>query len=141
MINGRKEVQLQFAFDAAGFISIMLDTQRKDLMKCISDMVLKKVEKNSVYAEYILNPITMLKYAKLPPCFLVTGAQDLIEKDTLKLADGLNQKGFKYKLMQFGVGKERKLDHVFAVKFPKWPESREVIEKMIEYFSEGEYHE
>ena len=142
-INGSSKLQeafqeegLGFRFKAAGFVSICLDTQRKDLMKCISNMVLSKEEYGNAYARYILDPVIMLDEAEYPPVYLVTSDQDLIQKDTFKLVEGFKKHGVGYRLSNFPKGKERKLDHVFAVKFPKWPESREVFNGMVDYFME-----
>lgn len=105
-------------------------------MKCISNMVLSKEEYGNAYARYILDPVIMLDEAEYPPVYLVTSDQDLIQKDTFKLVEGFKKHGVGYRLSNFPKGKERKLDHVFAVKFPKWPESREVFNGMVDYFME-----
>ncbi len=142
-INGSSKLQeafgedaLGFDFKAAGLISIFLDTQRTDLMKSVSDRVLAKGDENRAFAQYILDPVLMVKDSVYPPMFLVTGKQDLIENDTLKYESAQKASGTKVKLLSFPEGKERKLDHVFAVKFPKWPESREVYKGMTEFFEE-----
>ncbi len=135
--NAFQEKGVGFEFQAAGFISICLDTQRKDLMKCISDVVLSKEEQRMPYAKYILNPISMVDVAYYPPIYLVTGDQDLIQKDTFKLEQALKKHQVKCQLKNFPKGKERALDHVFAVKYPTWPESREVFQRMTNYFQEG----
>ncbi len=129
------------SFQAAGFISIFLDTQRDDLMKCVSDRVLADDAKDEPFAEYILDPVRMLDQADYPPLYLLTGAQDAIRKDTMKLAAALDARGMAYQLKDFPKGKERALDHVFAVKFPKWPESREAFDGMIRYFKEAKQDE
>ncbi len=128
----------KFNFRAAGFISIFLDTQRKDIMRAINDQVLAKEDRNMPYAPYILNPVSMVGESTYPPIFLVTGAQDLVQKDTLKYEKALKKRRIPCRLLNFPAGKERKLDHVFAVKFPKWPESRKVYRQMMEFFGEGD---
>ncbi len=131
----------KFAFRAAGFISIFLDTQRKDILRAISDQVLAKGEEKASYAPYILDPVSMVDISSYPPLFLVTGKQDLVQKDTMKYAQALKKNHVPYRLLNFPAGKERKLDHVFAVKFPKWPESRDVYQKMTAYFEEAKTNE
>ncbi len=125
-----------FGFRAAGFISIFLDTHRKDIMRAVSDRVLAPGEEKEPYAPYILDPVYMVEKSSCPPLFLVTGSQDLIRKDTIKLAKALKKRHRPFRLLDFPAGEERTLDHVFAVKFPKWPESREVYQKMMAYFDE-----
>lgn len=133
-----QEKDFAFQFAGAGLISIFLDTQRKDMMKCVSDMVLAQEEQAFPYAPYLLDPIQMLKETCYPPLYLVSGEQDLIQKDTLKFVDALQKNQYHYRFLNFPKGKERKLDHVFAVKYPKWPESKQVFEEMINYFKEVE---
>ena len=144
-ICGSKELQQafgeeppKFAFLAGGFVSIFLDTQRKDILMAISDQVLAKGQEKAAYAPYILDPVSMVDISSYPPLFLVTGKQDLVQKDTMKYAQALKRNHMPYRLMNFPAGKKRKLDHVFAVKFPKWPESRMVYRRMTAFFTEVE---
>ena len=67
--------------------------------------------------------------------------QDLVQKDTLKYEAALKKNHVSYRLLNLPAGKERKLDYVFAVKFPKWPESRDVYQKMTAFFGEAESRE
>lgn len=126
----------QIPFKAAGFVSIMLDTQRKDLMRAISDMVTDEQDAGQPWEEYLLDPATLLDKVQLPPLFLVTSDEDLIGKDTRKLDRLLNETERPHRLMDFPKGTERKLVHVFSVSFPMYPESREVFESMDTYFRE-----
>ncbi len=125
-----------FSFRAAGFVSIMLDTQRKDLMRAISDVVTGRDDKGRPYEGYLLDPASLLAEASLPPLFLVTSAEDLIGGDTRKLDRLLTEKGVPHTLLDFPKGTERKLVHVFSVGYPMYPESREVFAKMDAYFRE-----
>ncbi len=140
-VNSSKKLQCCFGmlptgidFKASALISIMLDTQRNDIMKAINDAVTDGNDEGKPYLPYILNPAKCLEEAALPPVYLVTGEQDLIQKDTLKL--DMLLKG-KHVLKNYPKGKERKLDHVFSVKFPKYPESVELFEE-IDGFFKGE---
>ena len=144
-INNSRELQKAFeiaptglVFKAAAFISIMLDTQRKDIMMVLNDVVTDDEDKGKEYEKYLLDPVTLLDVSEPCPIIMITGKQDLIQKDTLKLSMALEEKGTKTMLMNFPKGKERKLDHVFSVKFPKWPESRDVENGIKDFLLEEE---
>ena len=124
-------------FNAAGLISIMLDTQRKDLMRAISDMVTDEKDEGMPWEQYLLDPASLLQKAELPPLFLVTSDEDLIGKDTRKLDRLLNETERPHRLRDFPKGAERKLVHVFSVCYPMYPESREVFTKMEAFFKEA----
>lgn len=125
-----------FSFRAAGLVSIMLDTQRSDLMRAINSVVTNQEDRGKPYETYLLDPARLLDAAKLPPLFLVTSAEDLIGKDTLKFERLLTERGFAHTLLNFPKGTERKLPHVFSVMYPMYPESREVFTKMDAFFRE-----
>ncbi len=143
-INGSEKLKRDFGiegagipFRAGGFISIMLDTQRRDLMCAINNVVTDKSDRGRPYEQYLLDTAKLLNEAVLPPLFLVTSAEDLIGKDTLKLDSLLTEKGFAHTLLNFPKGSERKLVHVFSVMYPMVPESREVFTKMDAFFKEA----
>lgn len=121
-------------FKAAGFISIMLDTQRKDLMAAITSVVANRYERKLPCGKYLLDPSKMLDEAVLPPLYMVTSAEDLIQKDTLKLDRLLHRKNMKHKVRNFAKGTDHELVHVFSVMYPMYEESRQVYEEMDAYF-------
>ena len=123
-------------FKAAGFISIMLDTQRRDLMMAISSAVTDRKDRKKPCAKYLLDPSKLLEEAVLPPLFMVTSAEDLIQKDTLKLDRLLYRKNIKHTVKNFPEGEENELVHVFSVMYPMYKESREVYSLMDAYFKE-----
>ena len=143
-INGSETLQKEFGikgadipFRAAGFVSIMLDTQRRDLMRAINNVVTDKSDRGTAYEKYLLDPAKLLDEAVLPPLYLVTSAEDLIGKDTHKLDKLLTGKSAVHTLLDFPKGSERKLVHVFSVYYPMYPESREVFTKMDKFFKEA----
>ena len=125
-------------FSAAGLISIMLDTQRKDLMRAINDRITGPLDRGAAYERYLLDPASMLDAAALPPIFQVTSAEDLIQKDSLKLEALLESHGVEHEMMNFAKGTERELVHVFAVGYPMYPESQEVFSAMDAFFKAHE---
>ena len=143
-INNSGKLQQEFSiagadipFQAAGLISIMLDTQRNDLMSAINSVITNKNDLGKSYEKYLRDPAKLLAEADLPPMFLVTSEEDLIRKDTKKLDVLLTAKGSKHTLLDFPKGSERKLIHVFSVSYPMYPESREVFAKMDKFFKEA----
>ena len=119
--------QSGISFRAAGLISIMLDTQRHDLMRSISDMVTDKRDASAPYERYLLDPASMVGVSALPPCVLVTSEEDMIRQDTLKLEGLLASRGVERVFVDFPKNEERQLVHVFSVGYPMYPESREVF--------------
>lgn len=142
-INTSKQLQREFGIEgsglnirALGLISIMLDTQRKDLLKSLNDVVTCRADKGKAYEKYLLNPASLLDAAKPLPSILITSDEDLIQKDTLKLDRVLKEKSAPYILFNYPKGGENKLIHVFSVSYPMYPESRDVLGKMDQYFKE-----
>lgn len=121
------------SFRAAALVSIMLDTQRRDLMRAISDTVTNEDDRGRAYEQYLLDP-SLLVVASLPPLFLVTSAEDLIQKDTLKLDGLLAAVGKEHELLNFPKGDEHPLVHVFSVNYPMFPESRVVFTQIDAFF-------
>lgn len=141
-INSSERLQKDFgisgtgiSFRRAGLISIMLDTQRDDMMKAISNVVTSRSDRSKNYEKYLLDPSLLIyESALLPPSFLVTSAEDKIQKDTLKLDRLLTENHKEHTLLNFPEGKEYTLVHVFPVAYPMYSESREVFEKMDLFF-------
>ena len=106
-------------------------------MRAINSVITDRDDAGKAYEPYLLDPAKLLLEAVLPPLFLVTSAEDLIGKDTLKLDRLLTERGFAHALLNFPKGTERKLPHVFSVMYPMYPESREVFKQMDTFFREA----
>ncbi len=117
-------------FKAASLISIMLDTQRKDLMAAISDVVCDQNDRGKPYEKYLLDPSKLLDDADMVPVIQFTSAEDLIQKDSLKLCRLLEEKSIEHEMHDYEKGKENKLIHVFAMQYPDYKESKEVFSLM-----------
>lgn len=144
-INTNPTLQQEFGISesglnirALGLVSIMLDTQRKDLMRSISDMVVGQSDVGRAYEKYLLNPSLLLSFPVQLPAILITSEEDLIQKDTLKLDTALTRRAIPHKLLNYPKGARNKLVHVFSVAYPMYSESQEVFEKMDAYFNEQE---
>ncbi|WP_418968508.1 alpha/beta hydrolase [Alloscardovia omnicolens] len=141
-INESPELQKDFGIQgtplhikAMGLVSIMLETNRHDFMDFITPLITDDSDVKTQYYNYLLDPASIIAKTKLPPIFLVTGKQDMIQNETLKLNSILEDYGIKHALKNYPWGKKHILDHVFAIKNPKWEESQEVIELMSNFFS------
>ncbi|MEW4353825.1 alpha/beta hydrolase [Streptococcus pneumoniae] len=140
-INASPELQADFGmagtgidFKAMSLISIMLETNRHDFMDFITPLVTDKSDKDKAYYSYLLDPSSLVSKTTLPPVYLVTGDEDMIQDETMKLNALLETNKVKHDLKNYAKGDEHKLDHVFAIKEPKWEESQEVIQLMSDFF-------
>ncbi|MCR5541266.1 MAG: alpha/beta hydrolase [Ruminococcus sp.] len=132
-INSSKELQEIFCikgapleFDGMGLISIMLETQRDDLMSFITNMVTDENDVGKPYYKYLKDPSALLEKASLPPAFFVTGDEDMIQSETYKLYKLFTERWIPCGIKNYPKGKAHSLEHVFAVKYPDIPESIEV---------------
>ena len=140
-LEGSDQLQTAFGikasgipFRAAGLISIMLDTQRKDLMRAINSRITGPLDRGTAYERYLLNPSLLVGATKLPPIFQVTSNEDLIQKDSLRFERLLELSGTEHEMQNWPKGTERELVHVFAVGYPMYPESRDVFARMDAFF-------
>ena len=140
-INGSSELQERFGiagcgylFRAAGLISIMLDTQRRDLLRAISNVVTTKEDAGKPYERFLLDPSLLLISEGIPPILQITSDEDLIQADSLKLERLLEARGIEHELVNYPKGDQYELVHVFAVGYPMYPESRDVFARMDAFF-------
>ncbi|MBO6229731.1 MAG: alpha/beta hydrolase [Ruminiclostridium sp.] len=140
-INGSKELQNDFGIDgcsvdfkAMGLISIMLETDRHELMDFITTYISDENDEGKTYFPYIFDASGMLAKATLPPVYLVTGDEDMIQNETMKFDSLLSEHGVKHELKNYPKGDIHSLDHVFATKNPECTESQEAIDLMSDHF-------
>ena len=140
-IEGSEPLQRAFAvapsgirFRAAAFLSIMLDTQRRDLLAFLRRLVSGLKDEGRPYLRFILRPGDLVGEASLPPLHLVTSAEDIIRADTHKLAGLLASRGVEHRLTDLPKGRLHKLVHVFSVQYPMWPESRALCAETDAFF-------
>lgn len=118
-----------------GLISSMLDiAQRKDIIDYAPVLVLQT--KHHIASDFIYEPTRLFDHVLFPPCFLVTSSEDFIREDTLKLKRRFDEFNNKCELMDWEKGKHAKLEHVFPVTYPKYPESQRTIIAMIEFLKQ-----
>ncbi len=82
---------------------------------------------------------TMPDLEQLPPCYLVTSAQDFVQSHSHAFAKLLQEKQVPYLLRDWPKAADRRLDHVFSVTYPHWEESRAVMREMLNFFQHYAY--
>lgn len=122
------------SFRAAALISIMLHTNRGGLLYFLSDVVCGPEDTGKPYRSFILNPPSLVAETQLPPLYLVTSEEDIIQSDTLFLHRLLSASNINHRLLNFVKGKSHKLTHVFSVQYPLWSESRQVYSGIDKFF-------
>lgn len=129
----QKEFQVKIhpiEIKALGLISIMIDTKRKDFLKAINAHIIAPSERDMEILPYLKEPVNIVKETSLPPCFLVTSKEDVLLADTLKLEQKLKKNGVAYQLENYPKGNNYPLGHVFSVTYPRYEESKDVLQKM-----------
>ncbi|WP_162012166.1 alpha/beta hydrolase [Streptococcus sp. S784/96/1] len=122
--------QTRLTIKGLGLISIMLDNQRQDIMSLINDYIVTDEDKKRPSLAYLLNPSSIIEKTELPPVYLITSEEDLIQSDTLKLEKRLKENHVPYQLKNYEKDQHNKLVHVFATLHPEWSESQEVIDHL-----------
>lgn len=117
--------------NALGLISGMFYTTKFDKIGLfLSPYLYGKNYKKGAFAPYT-NPEheDIVKY--LPPCYLVTSHNDMLQRYTLNFEKALARNGMEHKLTNYPQGK--KLTHAFSVFRPFEKESLEQIDDMLTY--------
>lgn len=121
-------------FRAAALISIMLDTSRKDLLSFLRHVISSAEDVDKPYLPYLFNPSLLISETHLPPIYLVTGVEDIIQQDTLKADRLLTEVSAIHQLSDWSKGTRHRLTHVFSVLYPLWYESRQVFTDIDSFF-------
>lgn len=143
-IQGSKKLQDEFGiahtgieFRAAGLISIMLKTQRKDFLSAFNSCITEKKDKDKVYEKYLLNPTLLIDETNLPPLYLVTSDEDAIQAETLEFEKILKNANATHDLHNFPKGETHPLIHVFAIQYPMYSESKIVFQELDSFFRQN----
>lgn len=117
---------------ALGLISGMFYTTKFDNIGLFLPRYLYgKGERKKAFKHYI-NPDCPEIIKALPPCYLVTSKEDMLEHYTLQFARALKENGMRFQLKDFR--KDKKLTHAFSVFDPYLKESRETMNQMVRFF-------
>ena len=109
----------------------MLYTTRVDYISAVykGDLYGKRA-KDKEFMKY-MNPENPEVIDSLPKVCLASGYGDFLRKYTLRYANALEKAGHPSKLLYYDTG--IKLPHAFMTLFPLLPESRDAIDKMLEF--------
>ena len=119
-------------FKAMGLISGMFYTTRKDMLgRFLSKSIYGKDARSIAMAKYT-NPEHPEIINNIPPCYLITSKEDMLERYTLDFAGELGNKGIEHYLRHMGSGPS--LLHAFPVLNPTLPESVRVIDEIVGWF-------
>ena len=120
---------------ALGLISGMFYTTKFDNIGLFLPRYLYgKGERRKAVKPYI-NPECPEIIKALPPCYLVTSKEDMLEHYTLQFAKALKENGMRFQLKDFR--KDKKLTHAFSVFDPYLKESRETMNQMVHFFEKA----
>ena len=120
---------------ALGLISGMFYTTKFDNIGLFLPRYLYgKGERRKAFKPYI-NPECPEIIKALPPCYLVTSKEDMLEHYTLQFARALKENGMRFQLKDFR--KDKKLTHAFSVFDPCLKESRETMNQMVRFFEKN----
>lgn len=120
---------------ALGLISGMFYTTKFDNIGLFLPRYLYgKGERRKAFKPYI-NPECPEIIKALPPCYLVTSKEDMLEHYTLQFARVLKENGMRFQLKDFR--KDKKLTHAFSVFDPYLKESRETMNQMVRFFEKN----
>ncbi len=120
---------------ALGLISGMFYTNRFDQIGLFLPKYLYGTSyRKSSFSPYI-NPEHPALIKALPPCFLVTSANDNLQHYTLQFEKALTANHMPHQLLNFPAGKA--LTHAFSVFEPFMPESTQTIQAICEYFNKN----
>lgn len=96
-------------------------------------MCFDKGYKNQEYYQSMIfegNP----EIKNLPPVFMTSGDDDEIGEMTLRFKKVLKKNGIKHKMKYFDKTEDKRLGHVFCIKYPDYDESVEILDEQIKFF-------
>ncbi len=128
-------IQPGFDFNAICLVSGMYDVDKgapKVMFPGIFGTFRKKKAKH--FADLDLSKLVTKE--NVPPCFMVTSAEDFIRDMTIRFAGVLKEKDIPYTLVDYPKCAEQKLTHVFSVLEPATPMGQDCIGKMLAFFEQ-----
>jgi len=80
---------------------------------------------------------TMLDGTNMPPIYMISSAEDMLRPHSDYYSQCLRAHNISYTYRKWAKRPEKRLDHVFNVTYPTWPESVQTHEEMIALFREN----
>ncbi|ONI44400.1 hypothetical protein AN640_05580 [Candidatus Epulonipiscium fishelsonii] len=117
-----------------GLLSIMLNTQLKDMVQVINPYLFTKQDREHKSFPYLRNPLAILQETKLPKTYLMTSEEDFLNKETLALRQELDKHQIPNKMIYFKKGTNYSLRHCFPIHYPIYKESVTIYNQIKNYF-------
>lgn len=128
---------VEFKIRAYGFISGMFYISKKDQIGKMQSLLFHNREKKEKYYPYLKNPSGLLKNYKMPPCYLVTSDEDMIQDYSKEFVKLLGKYEYPYQFHNWKAIEGKKLEHVFCVTHPSQEEGRVTIQEMLSFFEQS----
>lgn len=124
-------VPARLPVQALGLLSGMFYTRRRDQIGLLlTSSFYGKGWRRHPFRPY-MDPEHPAVAGVLPPCFLVTSDGDYLQHYTLDFAAALRRAGAESVLKNYPG--DKRLTHAFVALEPDWPESRDAMERMMEF--------
>lgn len=133
MLGVSSNIEIKAASMVCGVFDFNAFGWKSFASKPYSRVIMGASVKKSEYRE-ILSVPTAIYDRKLPPLYLISSKQDILGFQTRAFAKFLKNNNYEHELHFWDKGKERKLEHVFNVIYPLYPESIQVNDEMCQFF-------
>ena len=117
---------------ALGLVSGMFETNKGPLSNLEILYFGENYTQSAIYKNMDYAALSGLE--ALPPCYLVTSAEDTVHTAVLDFTALLTKRGVEHELHDWPRQKGRKLPHVFSILFPQQEESRQTSAEMTDFF-------
>ena len=122
---------------ALGLIAIMLETQRNDSLRPISNLISNKKDEKYIGYKYLFKPKLIIDIADFPRTFFNTSKQDFLNNETLVLYELFTKNSKESVLHNWPKGTDHELGHVFPVSYPLYKESKQELDDMCKFFMDS----
>lgn len=135
---------LQQSFDITQGIMLsfraitLISTMSKLENTFIKRLALKKADKKRDCYPYLLAATKMID-SHFPPTLMVTSDKDFIRSNSLEVRDRFQEEGVKLSFYDY-TSKEKSLEHVFPITYPRYEESLEVYQNVNSFFEKYTFH-
>lgn len=119
-------------FKSLCLISPMSKLKREDNSACVFRNAFKKKERKLNCYQYLCEPLLMMN-ANSKRMIISTSDNDFIRGDSLLLKESLDKYNVEYQFYDYS-SKEDKLVHIFPVVYPKYKDSQDFFDKVVDFF-------
>jgi len=116
----------------------LISTMSKLENTFIKRLAIKKADKNRDCYPYLLDATKMID-SHFPPTLMVTSDKDFIRSNSLEVRDRFQEEGVELSFYDY-TSKERSLEHVFPITYPRYEESLEVYQNVNSFFEKYAFY-